>query len=102
MILKCDECENKFDLNAINTQTFERLKDDIEHHYFECPNCNKQYTTHYLNNRMKELQEEIKMLKYKSDLKTKQKNKLAKLRQKIIYEHDQLKKAVENDGKETT
>ncbi|WP_017470631.1 hypothetical protein [Amphibacillus jilinensis] len=96
MITKCDSCNHEFELTQLTTESFELLPNNVERHYFECPNCNKQYTTHYLNDDLKEMQEEIRRLQNKHPLKIKQKNKLAKLKRKIIFLHNQLKMEVEH------
>lgn len=99
MITKCDKCSKEFELTQINTESFELLSNNVERHYFECPNCKEQYTTHYLNDQLKEMQEEIRQLQKKQSLKVKQKNKLAKLKRKIIFMHNQLKMEIEQkDG----
>ncbi|WP_440894961.1 hypothetical protein ACS127_10330 [Amphibacillus sp. Q70] len=69
----------------------EELPNKLERHYIECPNCKQQYTSYFINDDIKALQKEIETLNKKGVLKVKQKNKLTKLKRKLIFMNNQLK-----------
>lgn len=91
-----DGCQKEFPFTKAGIG-FETLPNNIERHYLECPHCKKQYTSYYLNDDIKMIQAEIKRLSGKSLLKVKQRNKLAKLKQKAIFMSRQLKMEVESN-----
>ncbi|MGM8213557.1 hypothetical protein ACLIBH_12340 [Virgibacillus sp. W0430] len=91
---KC--CQQEFKLTELNTNLVEQLSNDIEHYYIECPNCKQQYTSYYLDDDLKVMQQEIRRLQKRLPvLKVKQKNKLTKLKRKILFMQNQLKMKVE-------
>ena len=77
-----DGCQKEFTTTQAGIG-YETLPGNVERHYMECPNCKEQYTSYFLDDEMKEIQKEIRRLKYKTDLKVKQKNKLLKLSKKL-------------------
>lgn len=84
MNVTCNEgCQQEFEITAIKTDHVEKMSGNIERHYFTCPNCNQEYTSYFLDDSMKEIQQEIKDLRSRNDLKVKQKNKLLKLTRKV-------------------
>ncbi|WP_272033106.1 hypothetical protein [Oceanobacillus kimchii] len=92
----CDECQHEYELTHLNTNLKEQLPNNIERYYIECPNCKAQYTSYYQNDELKKVQAEILRLQKIHPLKIKQKNKLVRLRKKIMLMHNTLKAQVEN------
>ena len=91
-----DGCQEEFTILAVKTEGIEKLSNNVERYYIECPNCGQQYTSYYLNDELKQMQAEIQELQKKHPLKIKQKNKLTKLKRKIQFAHHQLKMKVEH------
>ena len=91
----CDRCNKKF---KIKVRT-EEIKDDVKRVYFICPKCKKEYTAYYTNNKIKDLQEQIRNLRgeynklrgknFKDGYKKLQ--EITKLQNKIEKEMDILK-----------
>lgn len=76
----CDKgCQEEFTLHT----HVEKLPDNEERHYMQCPTCGQQYTSHYLDDHMKKLQGDIKNLQGKQPLKDKQKNRLSNLQKRM-------------------
>ena len=100
--VQCDECKQLFAITEIKTEKSATLPGDITRHYFECPGCKHEYTSYFLDDAMRQMQSEIRLLKNKSDLKIKQKNKLVRLTRKLATMNEQYLKAynemVENNG----
>lgn len=92
----CDECNREFKIK-IRTQ---KIRDDIERVYFTCPKCKKEYTAYYTNDKIKDLQEQIRNLRgaynklrgrnFKNGYKKLQ--EITKLQNKIEKEMDILKR----------
>lgn len=92
----CDECNREFKIK-IRTQ---KIRDDIERVYFTCPKCKKEYTAYYTNDKIKDLQEQIRNLRgaynklrgrnFKNGYKKLQ--EITKLQNKIEKEMDMLKR----------
>lgn len=101
-----DVCQKEFKLTQLNTNLVDQLSSGIDRFYLECPHCQQQYTSYFLDGDMKKIQGEILRLQNKHSLKIKQKNKLSKLRQRIKFKNNQLKMKYEqseldNDDKKT-
>ncbi|MHB9909245.1 hypothetical protein [Clostridium botulinum] len=94
MEVYCDKCKNDFEIN-IKT---EKIKGDIERIYFICPHCGENYTSYYLNNRIRTKQEKARefMSKIKTSInyteRVKYINKHKKLMNEIKNDMDELKK----------
>ena len=100
--IQCDHCEQLFSITEIKTEKSTRLPGNITRHYFECPGCQHEYTSYFLDNEMRQMQLEIKYLQNKTELKIKQKNKLLKLTRKLTAMNQQYLKVynemVENNA----
>ncbi|MBO1003750.1 hypothetical protein [Pseudogracilibacillus auburnensis] len=91
-----DGCQKDFYITELKTEGIEKLPGNVERHYIECPNCGQQYTSYYLNDDMKKIQQEISVLRKKlPDLKLKQKNKLNKLSRRLQFMNNKLKTEIE-------
>ena|SRR5690625_2154887 len=89
-----DGCQKEFRPTQIKTGT-EILEGNIERHYIECPHCKQQYTSYYIDDEMRQMQSQIKMLQQKEPLKVKQRNRLNKLIRKMQFRSNQIKLEVE-------
>lgn len=89
-----DGCQKEFRPTQIKTGT-EMLEGNIERHYIECPHCNQQYTSYYMDDNMREIQAQIIMLQKKEPLKIKQRNRLNKLTRRIRFMNNQLRMKLE-------
>ncbi|MGP9043356.1 hypothetical protein [Cytobacillus kochii] len=83
MNIQCDKCNKEFPISTIATEDEQLLSNNVTRHYISCPSCGEQYTSYFLDDSMREIQEEIRRLKNKQELTTKQKNKLMRLTQSI-------------------
>lgn len=93
-----DGCQEEFNVQQLKIDQVEHLTGDVERHYIECPNCKQQYTSYYLNDEMKQIQTQMRLLIKKAPLKVKQKNRLSKLERRIKFMGNQLKMKVEHGG----
>src|SRR5690625_4475703 len=59
---QCDKCEKELKLTQLNTNLVDHLPNNIDRFYLECPHCKQQYTSYFLNDEMKKIQVQIKML----------------------------------------
>ncbi|NIK10913.1 hypothetical protein [Alkalibacillus almallahensis] len=92
MKIQCElGCSKIFELNDVAAK-FQYLPKKVERHYIECPHCQKQYTSYYLNEPMKVLQRKIRTLSEKGMHTTKQKNKFTQMKGQLGIMMDQLKK----------
>ncbi|KMJ55221.1 hypothetical protein AB685_28395 [Bacillus sp. LL01] len=103
MNVTCNEgCQKEFKITEIKTDLVEKLPGNVERFYFACPNCAQVYTSYFLDDSMKEMQQEIRELKSKQNLKIKQKNRLMTLTRKLAAMNERHKKAyreaTENHG----
>lgn len=96
-LIQCNECNHIFKYNETEIKT-ELVREDISRHYFECPGCHFKYTTFYENKPIREKIDEIKKLLKKDTLKTKQANKLNRLKRQVKLMTETLRKVVEEDG----
>lgn len=100
--VQCNQCEHLFSMTEIKTEKSTTLPGNITRHYFECPGCQQEYTSYFLDDEMRQMQLEIKYLQSKTGLKIKQKNKLLKLTRKLTAMNQQYLKAynemVENNN----
>lgn len=100
--VKCDAgCQGEFILLEYGVG---QVWDDIERVGFCCPHCNHQYTSHYTNQQIRAMQVKMQELLAKSDPRKLTKRQLQgvmfrirNLKQKIAFEMDQLRKAIETD-----
>lgn len=60
MIVNCDRCNTDFEINFLREDfgDFKRL-------FFMCPNCKKEYTVSFENQKMKQIKEQINEMKTK-------------------------------------
>lgn len=103
MKVTCDQgCQKEFTIQKIKTEKSQTLPNNLERYYFTCPGCGQEYTSYFLDDDMKQMQTEIRLLKSKAELKIKQKNRLLKLTRKIATMNDQYmeayQEAVEQNG----
>lgn len=85
-----DGCQGEFNITDMK-EGIERLPDKIERHYIQCPKCAQQYTSYYLNDDMKKIQQEIQTLQRHPQLKVKQKNRIMKLSKSLQAMNETLK-----------
>lgn len=96
MKVTCNEgCRQEFQITDLKLEGVEKLPGNVERYYIECPNCGQEYTSYFLDDRMKIIQREIRYLQKKPTLKIKQKNKMAKLTRKLHAMSERLKKDAE-------
>lgn len=90
MLVKCDKgCKKEFEINT-NNQLIERVDNNVELLWILCPNCHKKYLLYATNNKIKTLQDKIRIeiKKEKSneeaikEVQEKIKNEQLKLRKK--------------------
>lgn len=94
MKVTCDQgCQKEFTIQKIKTEKSQTLPNNLERYYFTCPGCDQEYTSYFLDDDMKQMQSEIMLLKSKTDLKIKQKNRLLKLTRKLAAMNQQYMKA---------
>ncbi|WP_156290777.1 hypothetical protein [Oceanobacillus salinisoli] len=91
-------CQQEFTISGLK---IEKLSGNVERHYIECPHCGEKYTSYYLNDTMKKVQQEIKALQKKPSLKIKQRNRLLKLKRKMQMMNQTLKAKMEAGTSET-
>lgn len=51
----CNKCKHEFEVK-VRTKHIEK---DVEEIFFNCPNCHERYTSYYLNDKIKQLQERL-------------------------------------------
>lgn len=91
----CDNCNKGFKIK-VRTQ---KIKDGVERVYFTCPKCKTEYTFYYTNDKVKELQGQIKALQMEyNSLRGKNTSKgygmlqeITKIKNKVGKEMDLLK-----------
>lgn len=73
----------------------ENIEEDVERYFLRCPYCRQEYTSYYLDDRMKKMQQEMKSIKSKGNLKRKQIDRVLKLQkqmqsanEKLMQKHD--------------
>lgn len=95
--VSCDICHAEFNATDKLNNGIDRLLNGVERHYIECPNCQEQYTSYYLNDQMKIMQQQIMALRKKPHLKVKQRNRLNKLVAKMHRMNEQIGQEVEGN-----
>lgn len=96
MRTSCDKCKKVYDLSELNADNFEKLPNNVEWYYMECPNCKERYTSHYVNDEIKEVQLQIMALHDKKhNLGIKERNRLNGLVRRILVMFGQLKDEME-------
>lgn len=89
-----DGCGRSFTISNLTTGV-DHYENGIEKHYIKCPNCSQKYTSYYLNDSMKTIQQEIITLRNKPNPKAKQKNRIIKLTKRMHTMSKQLRLQVE-------
>lgn len=89
MLVKCDKgCNNDIDVDTNNY--IERVDNNVELLWLKCPKCNKKYLIYATNNKIKTLQDKVRIELKKSvvneqaieEVKSKIANEQQKLRRK--------------------
>jgi hypothetical protein len=80
MIVRCNKCENEFELKALQEETKQFDKQEVTEHYFICPCCGTRYLCYVHNVSTRTLLEQIQrkkiLLNYEKDpVKKKRKRK---------------------------
>lgn len=93
----CDKCDKRFKIKVRK----QKLKNGVERIYFACPRCKEEYTSHYTNEKIRNMQHKIKWLRQEYQKATNKKvsdgiiflNQINRIKKEIGEEMDYLKKA---------
>lgn len=89
-IVNCDKCKNDFE---IKTET-EQLE-GAERVYFTCPHCGAQYTAYYLNDDIKDKQDEMRKLQETYNAAYKKRDRIQA--EKLFKQMQKLQKEIKAD-----
>lgn len=57
-MVNCNNCKKDFEVKVRTRQ----LENDAEEIFFNCPECNERYTAYYTNDKIRKLQEKIRLV----------------------------------------
>jgi len=80
--IQCEKCHEILEMKDLKTGVHP-LPGEVEHHYLQCPKCQAQYTSFFLDPDMKLMQTKIKRLRKKKPFLTRHKNKINALNKQM-------------------
>lgn len=92
MLILCDKgCKKEFDIDK--SQTIERVDNNVELLWLTCPHCKRKYLLYATNNKIKTLQDKVRI-----ELKKSKVNEQAveEVKSKIANEQQKLKRKYSN------
>lgn len=92
MLILCDKgCKKEFDIDK--SQSIERVDNNVELLWLTCPHCNRKYLLYATNNKIKTLQDKVRI-----ELKKSKVNEQAveEVKSKIANEQQKLKRKYSN------
>ena len=88
MLILCDKgCKKEFDIDK--SQSIERVDNNVELLWLTCPYCNKKYLLYATNNKIKTLQDKVRIELKKSKVNE---QAIEEVKSKIANEQQKLKR----------
>lgn len=92
MLVKCDKgCNNDIDVDANNY--IERVDNNVELLWLKCPKCNKKYLIYATNNKVKTLQDKVRIELKKTEVNE---QAIEEVKSKIVNEQQKLRRKYTN------
>lgn len=92
MLILCDKgCKKEFDIDK--SQSIERVDNNVELLWLTCPHCNREYLLYATNNKIKTLQDKVRIELKKSKVNE---QAIEEVKSKIANEQQKLKRKYSN------